>query len=80
MSSTVKDILGIVMVMSFLSLLFTIFTVWIIKWADTNSVGDCAYCNNQISESADIVRCSDGRRFHAECYLQYLRGEANEIS
>lgn len=39
--------------------------------------GKCVYCNNSISESADIVCCSDGRRYHAECYLQYIKDGEN---
>lgn len=32
----------------------------------------CAYCQNTISEHADTVICTDGRRYHAECYLRYI--------
>lgn len=32
----------------------------------------CAYCQNAISEHADTVICTDGRRYHAECYLRYI--------
>ena len=32
----------------------------------------CAYCNSEIAETADVVYCSDGRRWHAECYLRYI--------
>jgi hypothetical protein len=32
----------------------------------------CAYCKNTISEHADTVICTDGRRYHAECYLRYI--------
>lgn len=38
----------------------------------------CAFCKNEISENADIVYCSDGRHFHAECYLQYIRESEND--
>lgn len=41
----------------------------------------CAYCQNPISEHADTVICTDGRRYHAECYLRYIEegknGKAN---
>lgn len=41
----------------------------------------CAYCQNTISEHADTVICTDGRRYHAECYLRYIEegenGKAN---
>lgn len=32
----------------------------------------CTYCQNTISEHADTVICTDGRRYHAECYLRYI--------
>lgn len=32
----------------------------------------CAYCQSTISEHADTVICTDGRRYHAECYLRYI--------
>lgn len=32
----------------------------------------CAYCQTTISEYADTVICTDGRRYHAECYLRYI--------
>lgn len=32
----------------------------------------CAYCQNTISEHADTVICTDGRRYHAECYLRCI--------
>ena len=41
----------------------------------------CAYCQSTISEHADTVICTDGRRYHAECYLRYIEegenGKAN---
>ena len=41
----------------------------------------CAYCQNTISDHADTVICTDGRRYHAECYLRYIEegknGKAN---
>lgn len=39
--------------------------------------GRCAYCNSEIAETADIVRCSDGRKYHAECYLRYIEEGKN---
>ena len=42
----------------------------------------CAYCQSTISEHADTVICTDGRRYHAECYLRYIEegenGKAND--
>lgn len=32
----------------------------------------CAYCQSTISDHADTVICTDGRRYHAECYLRYI--------
>lgn len=32
----------------------------------------CAYCQNTIAAHADTVICTDGRRYHAECYLRYI--------
>lgn len=37
----------------------------------------CAYCQNKISEHANTVICTDGRRYHAECYLRYIEEEKN---
>lgn len=37
----------------------------------------CAYCNSEIAETADVVCCSDGRRYHAECYLRYIEEDSN---
>lgn len=35
-------------------------------------ISACAYCQNAISKHADTVICTDGRRYHAECYLRYI--------
>ena len=35
----------------------------------------CAYCQSTISEHADMVICTDGRRYHAECYIQYIENK-----
>lgn len=35
----------------------------------------CAYCQNPISEHADTVICTDGRRYHAECYIRYIENK-----
>ena len=37
----------------------------------------CAYCNSEIAKTADVVCCSDGRRYHAECYLRYVEEGEN---
>ena len=37
-----------------------------------------AYCQNKINEHADTVICTDGRRYHAECYLRYIEEKKNE--
>ena len=42
---------------------------------------NCAYCQNTISEHADTVICTDGRRYHAECYMRYIEeGENGKAS
>lgn len=33
----------------------------------------CVYCNHGISFHEDFVMCPDGTRFHADCYLEYLK-------
>lgn len=40
--------------------------------AESEENSACAYCQNTISEHADTVICTDGRRYHAECYLRYI--------
>ena len=42
----------------------------VIELSEGNSA--CAYCQNTIAEHADTVICTDGRRYHAECYLRYI--------
>jgi hypothetical protein len=37
----------------------------------------CAYCNSGITDTADVVCCSDGRKYHAECYLRYIEEGEN---
>lgn len=37
-----------------------------------NSSNTCAYCQSTISEHADKVICTDGRMYHAECYMRYI--------
>ena len=50
------------------------------KTIDSNQFA-CAYCQNTINDHADTVICTDGRRYHAECYLRYIEegknGKAN---
>lgn len=43
----------------------------------TGSV-NCARCHGSIEESSDYVCCSDGRRYHAECYLSYTKEGQHE--
>ena len=38
---------------------------------------NCAWCGNPITETADYVTCTDGRNWHAECYLVYVK-EGND--
>lgn len=45
----------------------------VIELSEGNSA--CTYCQNAISEHADTVICTDGRRYHAECYLRYIEEE-----
>lgn len=40
--------------------------------------GCCAYCQNKISEHANTVICTDGRRYHAECYLRYIEEKQDD--
>lgn len=40
--------------------------------------GCCAYCQDTIGEHADMVICTDDRRYHAECYLRYMEEKKNE--
>lgn len=35
----------------------------------------CAYCQSTISEHADRVICTDGRQYHAECYIRYIENK-----
>lgn len=42
-----------------------------------NKQSVCAYCHNTISENADIVILTDGRKIHAECYMRAIREDEN---
>lgn len=55
--------------LSFL-MLFTIFVVGVMIYDITHY--KCAYCQNMISGHADTVICTDGRRYHAECYMRSI--------
>ena len=61
--------------------LIVILIVVVAKVSANEKSGCCAYCQNTISEHADTVICTDGRRYHAECYLRYIEegknGKAN---
>ena len=35
----------------------------------------CVYCDNEITEISDYVCCSDGRKYHVNCYLEYTNKE-----
>lgn len=45
----------------------------VIELSEENSA--CAYCQNTISEHADRVICTDGRQYHAECYIRYIENK-----
>lgn len=38
---------------------------------------NCAYCHGEITEDADYVCMTDGRRMHTGCYMRSIREEAN---
>lgn len=35
----------------------------------------CVYCHNTIGEHTDRVICTDGRQYHAECYVRYIENK-----
>lgn len=37
----------------------------------------CAYCHAEISDYADYICMSDGRRMHAECFLESRGGKSS---
>lgn len=46
----------------------------IMNTAEPKQTALCCYCHSAVSESADVVILTDGRRAHAECYLDEMRG------
>jgi len=34
---------------------------------------NCAYCHGTITEDADYVCMTDGRRMHTGCYMRFIR-------
>lgn len=48
-------------------------------YGEITGSANCAWCHGSIEESSDYVCCSDGRQYHAECYLSYIKeGEKND--
>lgn len=39
---------------------------------------NCAYCHGVITEDADYVCMTDGRRMHTGCYMRSIREVSNE--
>lgn len=66
-----EKILDFIMIIACITLLVCICAAAIKFCLDSNQSA-CAYCQNPISEHADTVICTDGRRYHAECYLRYI--------
>lgn len=58
--------------------LIVILIVVAAKVSANEKSGCCSYCQSTISEHADTVICTDGRRYHAECYLRYIEEKKNE--
>lgn len=65
---------GAMFMVMFALMLIAIFVVGVMVYGLTHQEFDysCAYCQNAISEHADTVICTDGRRYNAECYLRYI--------
>jgi hypothetical protein len=38
----------------------------------------CAYCHGTITDDADYVCMTDGRRMHTGCYMRSIREDINE--
>lgn len=84
-TEAINDVLfSVTMFMAMFALmLIAIFVVGVMVYGLTHQEFDysCAYCQSTISEHADTVICTDGRRYHAECYLRYIEegknGKAN---
>jgi hypothetical protein len=65
----------------FILLLLSIFVVGVMIYGLTHQKFDCscAYCHGTITEGADYVCMTDGRRMHAECYMRAIREDTNNV-
>lgn len=71
MAMPTEKILDFIGIIACITLLVCICAAAIKFCLDSNQ-SVCAYCQTTISEHADTVICTDGRRYHAECYLRYI--------
>ena len=42
-------------------------------YGDIKGATNCAYCHGTITEDADYVCMTDGRRMHTGCYMRFIR-------
>lgn len=75
------DVFDVVMVILAITLAVFICFICVFAVIDDNQ-SRCAYCCSEISDSADYICMTDGRRFHAECYMREreegYNGKAND--
>lgn len=46
-------------------------------YGEIKGATNCAYCHGTITEDADYVCMTDGRRMHTGCYMRSIREDAN---
>ena len=46
-------------------------------YGEITGATNCAYCHGTITEDADYVCMTDGRRMHTGCYMRSIREDAN---
>lgn len=68
---------AIMTVAMFILLLVSIFIVGVMIYGLTHqkfeTVYSCAYCHGTITDDADYVCMTDGRRMHTGCYMRFIR-------
>ena len=46
-------------------------------YGEITGATNCAYCHGTITEDADYVCMTDGRRMHTGCYMRSIREASN---